>query len=145
MLVACCSSTYYFALPISLNCLDCKGARLLSPRDSQILPKPACRWRWTMQGLMIPLQETRMSSSGSSAKTLNVTMFPFPMISSGAQLGVIGTIVACWVIFYFGTIVRPWVFGWCNVIYVLDWRGECKPTMYLPFIIYITWVVVKIA
>ena len=41
---------------------------------------------------MIPLQETRMSSSGSSMKTLNVTMFPFLMISSGAQLGVIGTV-----------------------------------------------------
>ena len=41
---------------------------------------------------MIPLQETRLSSSGSSTRTLNVTMFPFLMISSGAQLGVIGTV-----------------------------------------------------
>ena len=40
MLVACCSSTYYLALPISLNSLDCEGARLLSPRDSQITSKP---------------------------------------------------------------------------------------------------------
>ena len=54
---------------------------------------------------MIPLQVTRMSSSGSSTKTLNVTTFPFPMISSGAQLGVIGTVVACWVLFYFGAVV----------------------------------------
>ena len=45
-----------------------------------------------MQGPMISLQETRLSSSGSSTKTLNVTMFPFLMISSGAQLGVIGTV-----------------------------------------------------
>ena len=45
-----------------------------------------------MRALMIPLQETRLSSSGSSTKTLNVTMFPFLMISSGAQLGVIGTV-----------------------------------------------------
>ena len=44
-----------------------------------------------MQRLMIPLQVTRLSSSGSSTRTLNVTMFPFLMISSGAQLGVIGT------------------------------------------------------
>ena len=29
-----------FTLPISLNSLDSKGVRLLSPRDSQILPKP---------------------------------------------------------------------------------------------------------
>ena len=40
MLVACCSSTYYLALPISLNSLDREGARLLSPRDSHITSKP---------------------------------------------------------------------------------------------------------
>ena len=40
MLVACCSSTYYLTLPISLNSLDREGARLLSPRDSQITSKP---------------------------------------------------------------------------------------------------------
>ena len=40
MLVACCSSTYYLALPISLNSLDREGGRLLSPRDSQITSKP---------------------------------------------------------------------------------------------------------
>ena len=39
MLVACCSSTYYLALPISLNSLDREGARLLSPRGSQITSK----------------------------------------------------------------------------------------------------------
>ena len=56
---------------------------------------------------MIPLQETRMSSSGSLTKTLDDTMFPFPMISSGAQLGVNGTVVVCWVLFYFGVVVGP--------------------------------------
>ena len=40
MLVACCSSTSYIALPISLNSLDHEGARLLSPRDSQFTSKP---------------------------------------------------------------------------------------------------------
>ena len=34
-----------FTLPMSLNSLDREGVRLLSPRDSQILPKPACRCR----------------------------------------------------------------------------------------------------
>ena len=29
----------HFTLPISLNSLDLAGVRLLSPRDSQILPK----------------------------------------------------------------------------------------------------------
>ena len=41
---------------------------------------------------MILLQETRTSSSGSLTKTLSDIMFPFPMISSGAQLGVIGAV-----------------------------------------------------
>ena len=40
MLLACCSSTYYLAFPISLNSLDREGARLLSPCDSQITSKP---------------------------------------------------------------------------------------------------------
>ena len=31
---------HYPILPISLNSLDREGVRLLSPRDSQILPKP---------------------------------------------------------------------------------------------------------
>ena len=43
MLVACCSSTYYLAFPISSNSLDREGARLLSPRDSQITSKPDAR------------------------------------------------------------------------------------------------------
>ena len=40
MLVACCSSTYYLAFPISLNSIDREGARLLSPRGSQVTSKP---------------------------------------------------------------------------------------------------------
>ena len=40
MLVACCSSTSYLALPISLNSLDREGARFPSPRDLQITSKP---------------------------------------------------------------------------------------------------------
>ena len=34
-----------FTLPISLNSLDREGVRLLSPHDSQITSKPACRCR----------------------------------------------------------------------------------------------------
>ena len=37
---ACCSSTSLpHPFPLSLNSLDLAGVRLLSPRDSQILPK----------------------------------------------------------------------------------------------------------
>ena len=39
MLVACCSSTFYLTLPISLNSLDHEGARLLSPCGSRITSK----------------------------------------------------------------------------------------------------------
>ena len=39
MLSACCSSTLlHLPFPTSLNSLDLAGVRLLSPRDSQILP-----------------------------------------------------------------------------------------------------------
>ena len=69
-----------FTPPISLNSLDREGVRLLSPRDSQILPKQ-------MQVPRIPVQVVQPSSSGSLMRTLVVTMFRFQMISSGAQSG----------------------------------------------------------
>ena len=43
MLVFAAAPPHYSILPISLNSLDLAGARLLSPRGSQILPKPVCR------------------------------------------------------------------------------------------------------
>ena len=46
-----------FTLPISLNSLDREGVRLLSPRDSQILPKPVCRCRWYRAGDSTKLKE----------------------------------------------------------------------------------------
>ena len=46
-----------FTLPISLNSLDREGARLLSPRDSQILPKPVCRCRYYRAGDATKLKE----------------------------------------------------------------------------------------
>ena len=45
ILVLAADPPHYLFLPISLNSLDLAGARLLSPRGSQILPKPACRCR----------------------------------------------------------------------------------------------------
>ena len=38
-LVLAAAPPHYLILPISLNSLDLAGVRLLSPRDSQILPK----------------------------------------------------------------------------------------------------------
>ena len=43
--------------PNSLNSLDREGARLLSPRDSQILPKQVCRCRWNRAGDATKLKE----------------------------------------------------------------------------------------
>ena len=40
MLVLAAAPPHTFYLPISLNSLDREGVRLLSPRDSQITPKP---------------------------------------------------------------------------------------------------------
>ena len=45
MLVLDTAPPHYLFLPISLNSLDREGVRLLSPRDSQILPN-RCRCRW---------------------------------------------------------------------------------------------------
>ena len=39
-LVLAAAPPHYPILPISLNSLDRKGVRLLSPRDSQLLPTP---------------------------------------------------------------------------------------------------------
>ena len=44
-------------LPISLNSLDREGVRLLSPRDSQILPKLVCRCRCYRAGDAAKLEE----------------------------------------------------------------------------------------
>ena len=79
---------------MSLNSLDRVGVRLLSPCGSQIL-------QLQMQVQVILLQLTITSSGGSSTRTLSDTTCLFLMISSGAQLGVIGTVVACWVFLLF--------------------------------------------
>ena len=80
MLVLAAAPPHYPFLPISLNSLDLAGVRLLSPRDSQILPKQ-------LQVPRIPVQVTIPKSSGSSTRIRAVTMFLFLMISSEAQLG----------------------------------------------------------
>ena len=84
----------HFTLPISLNSLDREGVRLLSPRDSQILPKQ-------LQVPTMPVQMMGPTSSGSSTRNVVVTMCLFLMISSGAQLGSIGDRVAFGVLLLF--------------------------------------------
>ena len=79
-LVLAAAPPHYNILPISLNSLDLAGVRLLSPRDSQILPKE-------LQVPTMTVQVTQLSLSGSSMKTLFVVLFLFMLISSGAQLG----------------------------------------------------------
>ena len=136
MLVACCSSTSHtFSLPISLNSLDRECVRLLSPRDSQILPKPACRCRWDRAGDATQLKE-------ELDEDLVHCVVSFQLISSGAQLGWSGICVAFGVVFfYFGSVVRPWLYLVDVMLYsCIVWSGDCKPTMYL-FPLCITWVV----
>ena len=62
---------HYHFLPISLNSLDLAGVRLLSPRDSQILPKQ-------LQVPTMPVQMMGSISSGSSMRNVVVTMCLFP-------------------------------------------------------------------
>ena len=57
MLVLAAAPPHTFSLPRSLNSLDREGVRLLSPRDSQILPKPVCRCRSYRAGDATKLKE----------------------------------------------------------------------------------------
>ena len=115
-----------FTLPISLNSLDREGVRLLSPRDSQILPKPACRCRWYRAG-----DATELKEEPDEDRVRYVV--PFQLISSGAQSGRSGICVAFGeVFFYFGSVVGPWVYLDDVMLYsCIMWSGDCKPTMYL--------------
>ena len=107
MLVACCSSTYYLALPISLNSLDREGARLLSPCGSKITSKPDAGPDNSVPDDALELK----CSSGSSTRTHAVTMCLSLMISSGAPVGAIGTVSHVGLIFYFGTVVGLCVYS----------------------------------
>ena len=91
-----------------------------------------------MQGPMIPFQTMRLSSSGSSMKTLVVTMCLSQMISSGAQLGRSGTLSHVGVDLYFGTVVGPWVY-WMIVMlfmYLCDVASVSQLCILSPFIYY---------
>ena len=70
---------HYPFLPLSLNSLDLTGVRLLSPRDSKILPTVAVADD-ASAGDATELKWEFDEDSGRS-------MFLFRMISSGAQLG----------------------------------------------------------
>ena len=93
-----------FTLPISLNSLDREGARLLSPRDSQILPKPACRCRWVRA-----YDATKLGRS--SMKILSFVLFRSSLSVVEPSWGRSGICVAFGVVFfYFGSVVGPWLY-----------------------------------
>ena len=124
-----------FTLPISLNSLDREGVRLLSPRDSQILPKAVCRCRWYRAGDSTELKE-------ELDEDLVHCVVSFQLIISEAQSGRSGICVAFGVVFYyFGPVVGPWLYLDAVMFYLrIVWSGDRKPTMYL-FPLCITWVV----
>ena len=70
MLVLAAAPPHYPFLPISLNSLDLAGVRLLSPRGSQILPKPVA-------GADDTAQVTLPSSRRISKKFVFVVLFRF--------------------------------------------------------------------
>ena len=139
MLVACCSSTYYLALPISLNNLGREGPRLLSPRDSQFTSKTRCRDRW--------YYSRRCSWAQVGVRwRLSPLLCVFPrwsvVVPSWGRSGTVSHVGVDLLFWYHSRTMS--VLDDCNVIHVFVWRGECKPTMYLfPYYLF-TWVVVKI-
>ena len=134
MLVACCSSTYYLALPISLNSLDREGVRLLSPCDSQITSKTRCRDRWCRSRWCAWAQV-------GVRRRLSPLLCIFPWWSVVVpSWGDRGPCRMLGLIFYFGTIVGPWVYwmivmlfmysDWCMIYLCFLWSDDCKPTLY---------------
>ena len=92
-----------FTLPLSLNSLDREGVRLLSPRDSQILSKPACRCRWVRADDATKLRR-------SSMKILSFVSFRSSWSVVEPSWGRSGICVAFGVVFlYFGSVVGPWL------------------------------------
>ena len=77
MLVLATAPPHTFYLPISLNSLDREGVRLLSPRDSQILPKPVAGADDVRAGDATELKE-------ELDEDCVVVLFRFQLISSGA-------------------------------------------------------------
>ena len=123
-----------FTLPIILNSLDREGARLLSPRDSQILPKPACRCRWVRADDATKLRR-------SSMKILSFVLCRSSWSVVEPSWGRSGTLLHLGFFFYFGSVVGPWLYLDDVMLYsCIVWSGDCKPTMYL-FPLCITWVV----
>ena len=72
MLLLAAAPPHYLSLPMILNSLDREGVRLLSPRDSQLLPKPVA-------GAVDTVQVTQPSSRRSSMKIVFVVLFLFPV------------------------------------------------------------------
>ena len=117
-------------LPISLNSLDREGARLLSPRGSQILPKPACRCRWDRAYDATKLRR-------SSMKILSFVLLRSSWSVVEPSWGRSGTVSHLGFFFYFGSVVGPWLYLCDLMLYsCIVWSGNCKPTMYLFPLLY---------
>ena len=107
-----------FTLPISLNSLDREGVRLLSPRDSQILPKPSCRCRWVRADDATKLRR-------SSMKILSFVLFRSSRSVVEPSWGRSGTLSHLGFFFYFGSVVGPWLYLDDVMLYscnCLKWR-----------------------
>ena len=86
MLVLAATPPHYpFFLPISLNSIDREGVRLLSPRDSQINPKPDAGTDDTVPD---DAPELKWEFDEDSRRYY----VSFPDDQSGAQLGRSGTV-----------------------------------------------------
>ena len=118
-----------FTLPISLNSLDREGVRLLSPRDSQMLPKPACRCHWMVQ-VMQP------SSRRSSMKILSFVLFRFSWLVVEPSWGWSRTLSHGVLLLFWFRSRTLIVFGWCNALfmYCVKWRSQL--CIFFPYVLH---------
>ena len=105
--------------------------RLLSPRDSQILPNQ-------FAGVDVTGQVTQPSSRRSSMKILSFVLFRFSRSVVEPSWGRSGTLSHLGFFFYFGSVVEPWLYLDDVMLYsCIVWSGDCKPTMYLfPYVLH---------
>ena len=126
-LVLAAAPPHYLTLPKNLNSLDLAGVRLLSPRDSRILPN-SCRCRWYQCGWR---NQAQVRARWRSWSLLCVFSGWSAVEPSWGDRG--SSIWGCLSLFWFRS--QTLIVFWMMYDYLcIVWSGDCKPTLY-PFLI----------
>ena len=112
---------------MSLNSLDREGARLLSPRDSQITSKTSCRDRWYRSRRFDWAQVGVWWRLGTILRVLSGWSVVVP--SWGYRFRTLSHVGGSF-LFWHRSRAMSDLYDGCYLC-TLMWRGECKPTMYL--------------